>query len=133
MNLGLIFFFPLQSDGSDTVNPPVKILKLGLIKWSSSLVGHFIHSKLPFKLVETSAKKLWGHLGLIKVYLHDKGYFIFKFDSVRERDNVFASGPWYIASKFLCLQPWQEGVNFIKTDCSKVPIWVKFSNIPLSY
>lgn len=132
-NLGLSFFPPIPFEGTVTVNPPVEVLKLGLNKWSSSLVGHFIHSKLPFKLVETSAKKLWGHLGLSKVYLHDKGYFIFKFDCVMERDNVLATGPWYIASKLLCLQPWQEGVNFNKIDCSKVPIWVKFSNIPLSY
>lgn len=132
-NLGLSFFPPISSVGSVTVAPPVEVLKLGLNKWSTSLVGHFIHSKLPFRLVESSAKKLWGHQGLSKVYLHDKGYFIFKFDTVTDRDNVLASGPWYIASKLLCLQPWQEGVNFIKSDCSKVPIWVKLSNIPLSY
>lgn len=131
--LGLSFFPPEPSEGSVMVKPSIVVLKLGLNKWSTSLVGHFIHSKLPFKLVETSAKKLWGTLGLSKVYLHDKGNFIFKFNSVSDRDNVLATGPWYIASKLLFLQPWQEGVNFVDTECSKVPICVKFSNIPLSY
>lgn len=128
---GLSFFPPTSSIGSVTVNPPVEVLKLGLNKWSSCLVGQFIHSKLPFKLVESSAKKLWEHLGLSKVYLHDKGYFIFMFDTVTERDNVLASGPWYIASKASMPSAVARRCQLHKSDCSEVPIWVKFSNIPL--
>lgn len=101
--------------------------------WSSSLVGYFLHSKLPFKVVEPIAKRLWGNRGLIKVLLHNKGYYIFKFNSDADRDNILASGPWHFASKVIVLKPWKEGVEFAKDDCDTFPIWVKLSNIPLSY
>lgn len=72
-------------------------------------------------------------MGLSKVILHSKGYYIFKFHSVAERDNVLASGPWHFASKIIVLQPWKEGAEFFRTDCDRFPIWVKLSQIPLSY
>lgn len=72
-------------------------------------------------------------MGLSKVFLHKKGYYIFKFLSIADRDNVLASGPWHFSSKVIVLQPWQEGIEFSKSECVKFPIWVKLSQIPLSY
>lgn len=95
-------------DGIITIKPPVNILKKGISLWSSSMVGFFLHSKLPYKLVDSVAHRLWGNMGLSKVYLHDKGYYIFKFNSLVDRDIVLASCPWHIASKLLILQPWKE-------------------------
>lgn len=96
------------------------------------LVGNFLHFKLPFKLVEQHAFKWWGNLGLQKVFLHEKGYYLFKFDSVAPRVGVLAGGPKHVASKLLLLQPW-KGVNYSNATIDSLPIWVKFSNIPLLY
>lgn len=124
---------PLSEDGPILVKPPTDVLKRGNQLWSSSLVGYFLHSNIPFKVVEPIAKRLWGNMGLTSVFLHSKGYYIFKFKSVSARDNVLASGPWHFASKVIVLQPWKEGVEFSKSDQLKIPIWVKLSQIPLSY
>ena len=62
-----------------------------------------MNARLPFKLVEDSARKLWGKYGLEKVFLQPKGYFVFKFSKPEDRANVLALGPWYIANKLLIL------------------------------
>lgn len=129
----LTFHPPSMEDGNIIVKPPIDMLKRGNQIWSSSLVGYFLHSTLPYKVVEPIARRLWGHLGLSKVFLHGKGYYIFKFNSITELDRVLASGPWHFVSKIIVLQKWQEGVKFSKPDCEKFPIWVKLSQIPLSY
>lgn len=131
--VSLSYFPPSSTDGSILIKPPMDFLERGNQSWSSSLVGYFLHSKLPFKVVEPIAKRLWGNRGLIKVLLHSKGYYIFKFNSDADRDNILASGPWHFASKVIVLKPWKEGVEFAKDDCDTFPIWVKLSNIPLSY
>lgn len=124
---------PLSENGNILVKPPSDVLKRGNQLWSSSLVGYFLHSNLPFNFVEPLARRLWGNMGLTKVFLHSKGYYIFKFQSLADRDNVLASGPWHFSSKIIVLHPWHEGVEFAKTDRDKFPIWVKLSQIPLSY
>lgn len=134
-SLDLSFFnpSPVSEDGSILVKPPVDALLRGNKLWSSSLVGYFLHSKLPYKVMEPIATKLWGNLGLLKVFLHDNGYYIFKFKSVTDRDNILASGPCHFASKVMVLQPWKAGVEFTKADCTKVPIWIKLCRVPYSY
>lgn len=132
-SIPLSFFPPSSREGRIIIRPPVDVLKRGNQLWASSIVGYFLHSKLPFKVVEPIAKRLWGNMGLQNVFLHAKGYYIFKFQTVADRDNVLASGSWHFASKIIALQPWKEGVEYSKPECEKFPVWVKLSNIPLSY
>lgn len=109
------------------------ILKKGTINWNSSLIGHFLHSKLPFKVVEPAAMRMWGNYGLQKVLLHEKGYYIFKIKEPADRDNVLALGPWYISNRLIKLQYWKEGVNILQESCPKAPVWVKLHHLPYSY
>lgn len=128
----LSFHPPSLINGEVTIDPLAEILNKGNALWSSSLVG-FFHSRMPFKVVEATALKIWGKYGLQKVFLHANSYFIFKFQSEFNRENVLALGPWFIGNKRINLKAWKEGINFIDEACSKTPIWVKFHNIPLSY
>lgn len=109
------------------------MLKKGRDLCSNSLMRFFLHSKLPFKVVEPMVQKLWGKMGLSKVLLHDKGYYIFKFASAKDRENVLAMGPWYISNKQILLKKWKEGIDITSESCSKAPIWVKLHGLPLSY
>lgn len=100
--------------------------------WHISLVRYFVNSSLPFKVVESTAQKLWGQYGLLKVFMQSKGHFIFKFNCEEDRDNVLALGPWYFLNK-LFLKQWKEGIVLSKDVCTKTPVWVKFHQMPLSY
>lgn len=124
---------PFSEDGNILVKPPSDVLKHGNKLWPTSLVGYFLHSNLLFKVVEPIARRLWGNLGILNIFLHSKGYYVFKFKSASDRDSVLASGPWHFSSKVIVLQPWKEGVEFSKSDREKFPIWVELSQIPLSY
>lgn len=75
----------------------------------------------------------WDKYGLQKVFLKDKGMFVFNFSSAEERDNVLALGPWYISNKLLIIQKWKEGLDVLTESCTKAPVWVKFHHVPLSY
>lgn len=66
-------------EGQILIKPPAEVLKRGNQLWASSLIGHFLQSKLPFKVVEPIVRRLWGNKGLMNVFLHDKGFYIFKF------------------------------------------------------
>lgn len=128
--LALSYIPPSVENGKVLVNPPTAILQKGNNLWASSLVRFFFHSRLPFKGVEPIAMRIWGGLGLSKVYLHDKGYYVLKFNSIESRDNILALGPWHFASRLIVLQPWKEDVDIVKDDCKKMPLWVKLSRIP---
>lgn len=131
----LNYFPPSIESNLDTVtiSPPRDVLLKGSENWSSCIVGKFFSSRLPFKMVEEAANKMWNKHGLLKVFIYGKDGFLFKFSSVAERDNVLALGPWYIFNKALLLKAWHEGVDFNDESSIKLPVWIKLHHIPLSY
>lgn len=97
------------------------------------LIEGFQHSCLLFRIVADNDHKIWGKYGLQKVFLRDKGMFVFKFSSPDERDNVFALGPQYISNKLLIIQKWKEGMDVLRNFCTKAPVLVKFHHVHVSY
>lgn len=60
-NLALTYHPPSSAEGKILIKPPIEVLKKGNQLWASSLVGYFLHSKLPYKVVEPIARRLWGN------------------------------------------------------------------------
>ncbi|KAH0764714.1 hypothetical protein KY285_000585 [Solanum tuberosum] len=68
-----------------------------------------------------------------KILLHDEGYYIFKFKSEEDKENVINFGPYYFSNRPLILKPWVLDFEFDKEILSVVPIWVKFLGLPVGY
>ncbi|KAK1360653.1 hypothetical protein POM88_045127 [Heracleum sosnowskyi] len=129
-------YFPphdVNENGVPMIRPPKEFLVASQKAWSNSLVGYFLGSNFPFKLVEEEAKRQWLHLGFVKLYVVKKGFFIFKFNSELERNQILAGGPWHFKRNQIFLQPWYEGKKLEKSGFSKLPIWIKIHDIPCSY
>lgn len=121
------------SEGTPVIKPSKDFLLSGHKAWNTSLVGYFIGSQLPFKMVEEEARKLWLRLGFVKLYVVKKGFYVFKFNTEIDRNKILASGPWHFKRNQIILEPWFEGKKLQKSGFSKLPIWVKIHDIPFSY
>jgi hypothetical protein len=56
-------------DGRVTVAPPLDVLEDGCELWKSTLVGHFMGQKLPYPIVNSIAKRIWGFLRSIRSFI----------------------------------------------------------------
>ncbi|KAK1356326.1 hypothetical protein POM88_049582 [Heracleum sosnowskyi] len=129
---GKLQYFPphaFDNAGIPTIRPPKEFLVENQKEWNTSLVGYFLGSNLPFKMVEEEAKCLWLHLGFLKMYMVKKGFYVFKFNSEIDRSRILAGGPWHFKRNQIFLQPWFEGKKLEKTGFEKLPIWLE----PLPY
>jgi len=129
----LNFAPPAITDGRVTVAPPLDVFEDGRELWKSTLVGHFVGQKLPYPVVNSIAKRIWGSYGLSEVLSSDNGFFLFTFDSVDHATNLLERAPWHMANRPLVLKRWQPNMQFLKDDLVRVPIWVKLYNVPLEY
>nr|XP_034902021.1 uncharacterized protein LOC118039434 [Populus alba] len=64
------------------VAPPRDVFDDGCELWKSTLVGHFVGQKLPYPVVNSIAKRIWGSYGLSEVLSSENGFYLFTFDSV---------------------------------------------------
>ena len=63
--------------------------------------------------------------------MHDSGWLIFKFTSELDMYEVLSGGPYYVFGRLLILKIMPEYFDFDTTDMIRMPIWVRFPNLPL--
>jgi len=129
----LHFAPPAMTDGRLTVAPPLDVFEDGCELWKSTLVGHFVGQKLPYPVVNSIAKRIWGFYGLSEVLSLDNGFFLFTFDSVDHATNVLERAPWHMANRPLVLKRWQPNMQLLKNDLARILVWVRLYNVPLEY
>ncbi|CAH9105735.1 unnamed protein product [Cuscuta europaea] len=96
--------------------------------WGHCLVGFFTGSFPGLKAIY-ELKNEWGVKCLVRS--HKKGWVIFKFQCEHDRTKVLNGGPYSIFGKLLFLKVLSDDFSFDDEEFLKVPIWVKFPNLPL--
>ena len=62
---------------------------------------------------------------------HNNGNYFFMFENASMRDEVIDNGPWHFVGNPIIIQKWTPNFSFAKDSTSKIPVWVKFHNIPM--
>ncbi|KAH0767691.1 hypothetical protein KY285_003562 [Solanum tuberosum] len=73
----------------------------------------------------------WNYIAKPKVYYHNDGYFLVKFNTLEDMDEVFYAGPHMLNQKPIIVKKWTSKFYFNKEVMQTIPIWVKFPNLPL--
>ncbi|KAF8020208.1 hypothetical protein BT93_G0799 [Corymbia citriodora subsp. variegata] len=122
-------FYKPCSDGVNEVHCSDEDLDAADPIWHECLVGYLVGKKLPFKLVETALKHLWGHQ-LLEVKANDQGFFFFHISDSEFRRKVVEGGPLTVARVPLILQQWHPMLELKKGDHSSIPVWIRLKNLP---
>ncbi|CAH9135329.1 unnamed protein product [Cuscuta epithymum] len=112
----------------DTLDFGDRILPSMVDMWGYCLVGHFT-GKFPGLKAVHDLKAKWGVKCLVRS--HKKGWLIFKFQNDEDRSRVLQEGPYIVFGKLLMLKELSENFSFEDEEFLKVPIWVKFHDLPL--
>lgn len=123
-------YVPLEK-GEKVVTPLDEVLKKGMDKFKCCIVGKFTKATLSFHLVKEIAFSVWRKKGLALVSQKDDTTFVFRFNSVRDKNDVLAKGTWYFNNRPFVVSSW--GCKVGSEQVSSMPIWVKFSNVPDCY
>lgn len=67
------------------------------------------------------------------IHLCSKGFFIVKFDTVKEKEHVLHEGPWFWGDAGLFMTPWFPGFDPSSMVVFKMPAWVRLHNLPLHF
>jgi hypothetical protein len=63
--------------------------------------------------------------------MHDSGWLIFKFTSELDMLAVLNGGPYHVFGRLLILKHMLDYFDFDTSDMIRLPVWVKFPNLPL--
>lgn len=67
------------------------------------------------------------------IHLCFKGFFIVKFDTVKDKEHALNEGPWFWGNAGLFIIPWFPGFDATTMVVSKMYVWVRIHNLPLHF
>ncbi|KAF8035999.1 hypothetical protein BT93_C1887 [Corymbia citriodora subsp. variegata] len=122
-------YYPPNSGVDNAVNCYDEDLEAADPLWKECLVGYFVGKKLPFKLVESALKYMWGPR-LMEVKANDQGFYFFHIPDAELRRKIVEGGPLTVARVPLILQQWQPMLELKKGEHTSVPVWIRLKNLP---
>ena len=63
--------------------------------------------------------------------IHDSGWLVYRFKTEEAKLTVLSGGPYLVYGRPLILRPMTQFFYFSSEEMSRVPVWVKFPNLPL--
>lgn len=73
-------------------------------KWKKALIGYVIGGAPPFKEMLRFVYGVWNFVSTPQIYLHDEGYYIFRFDSDEDKARVMQQEPFTFNNRPLILK-----------------------------
>jgi len=98
-------------------------------QWRFSLIG-FIAGKFPgYTSLSTFINSSWKRN--VQFSMHDSGWLVFNFDYEMDMLEVLNGGPYSVHGRFLILKIMPEFFGFDTFDMLRMPVWIRFPNLPL--
>ncbi|XP_009769130.1 uncharacterized protein LOC107815188 [Nicotiana tabacum] len=82
--------------------------------------------------MESYIASVWNFVAKPKVYFYNDGYFMVRFNSIEDMDEVLYSGPHMLNNKPIIVKIWSADFDFNKEVLQTIPVWVKYTNLPLN-
>nr|GEX17831.1 zinc knuckle CX2CX4HX4C [Tanacetum cinerariifolium] len=97
----------------------------------NTLYGYFIGKRMAFPVVEYYAKTNWAKHGLKRIMMNAKGFFFFQFGMSQGLEDVLEGGPWMVCNSPIIIKKWTVKTSLLKEELTRIPVWIKFHDIPL--
>ncbi|XP_019235628.1 PREDICTED: uncharacterized protein LOC109215961 [Nicotiana attenuata] len=130
MNLSYIAL--IIQDGVKIVELNKEKIEKGSAKWRQSLILYVVGEDPTIGVLERFIAATWNFASKPKVFYHNDGYFVVRFNSIEDKDVVLCSAPYTINSKPIIIKSWAPTFNFHSKVLQTIPLWVKLPNLPLS-
>nr|GFB43337.1 zinc knuckle CX2CX4HX4C [Tanacetum cinerariifolium] len=116
---------------SVNISIPRKVVQKVNSGYLNTLYGYFIGKRMAFPVVEYYAKTNWAKHGLKRIMMNAKGFFFFQFDTSQGLEAVLECGPWMFGNSPIILKKWTVKTSLLKEELTRIPVWIKFHDIPL--
>ncbi|XP_070040906.1 uncharacterized protein [Nicotiana tomentosiformis] len=133
MGKPLTYVPPSMRDGKLVVKIVADDIKSHEELWNSALIGYILGDTPYARSMDNYVTTVWNFVAKPKILYHEEGYYIFKFQTIEDRDLVLHTGPYTYHKKPFLLKNWEIDFYFDPECLSTIPLWVKFPGLPAGY
>uniref|UniRef100_A0A7N2R4Z1 CCHC-type domain-containing protein n=1 Tax=Quercus lobata TaxID=97700 RepID=A0A7N2R4Z1_QUELO len=126
-----------DTDGLDNeawaIRVPTELKRKLAVPWQTSIILKIMGCPLGYQALQTRLASIWRPRGMMHLIDIGYGYFIMRFDLVKDYQHALMDAPWFVGDQYLHVQAW--GANFHPhiAKISTTAIWIRLENLPIEY
>lgn len=101
-------------------------------KWKKALIVYIIGKMCGYNHMSKYISQVWNNVAEPYLFLHEEGYYIVKFQNLKDLKEVLYGGPYTINNKPIILKQWTPNFDFNDEFLTEIPLWVKFPKLPMN-
>ncbi|XP_070029543.1 uncharacterized protein [Nicotiana sylvestris] len=101
-------------------------------KCNRALILYVVGNTPLIGAIERFINNQWASVQKPKVLFHNEGYFIVLLSTNEEKERVLMNGPYTINNRPVIMRQWSENFDLNEEVLRTIPLWIKFSNLPLN-
>ncbi|KAL0015301.1 hypothetical protein SO802_002370 [Lithocarpus litseifolius] len=86
-----------------------------------------------YQYLSQRVRELWKPTGNMDLVDLGYDYFLARFWTKEDLDNVLKGGPWFIGQHFLAIKPWEPEFSASAADPSQVAVWIRLPGLPIEF
>ena len=126
--MNLTYYPPQIVNGQTMVQVEGTEVQIEEEKWKYALIAYVIGECPGFNTMNRYIMMNWVKGEKPEVFLHDEGYYIIKFKSLNDMNEVLYSGPYTISNRPIILKQWCRDFDFGNEFLTEIPLWVNFQS-----
>lgn len=103
--LSLDYIPPQMLDGKPVVQLDKNEMNLETQKWNSALIAYFIGDVPGYNALTRYINQFWSTAAKPEVFYHEEGYYVIRFASTDDMNQILYSGPYTINNRPIILKP----------------------------
>ena len=99
--------------------------------WSKAIIVKLVGRTIGFSYLQSKLSQLWKPSGRMDCVDLTYGFFLVKFYSKEDLDNVIKKGPWFIGDHFLSFRAWEPFFKPSAASVSQIAVWIRLNELPI--
>ncbi|XP_070056714.1 uncharacterized protein [Nicotiana tomentosiformis] len=133
LGMKLEYFPPVLKDSVKVVKLNPQEIEEQNQKWSLALIGYVIGGNPTFKEMLKFVYGVWNSVTSPQVFLHNDGYFMFKFDCEEDKNTILQNVQYTFNHRPLVLKQWSPDFQMSNEPDQIIPMWVILPNLPIQF
>ena len=120
--MNLTYIPPQVLNGQTMVQLEEKEVQIEEEKWKCALIAYVIGECPGYNIMNRYILMNWSKVDKPEVFLHEEGYYIIKFRSLNDMNEVLYSGPYTISTRPIILKQWSLEFDFGNEFLTEIPL-----------
>ena len=101
--------------------------------WKTSIILKLMGRLLGYRALQYRLAGIWRPTGMMHLIDIGYGYFIMRFDVIKDYHHALMDGPWFVGDQYLHVQAWEADFLPHIAKITNTVVWIRLEQLPIEY